>query len=220
MTFCLPLEFASVGGGRLGVIYFFRTCNILAPANVIIANDVTRGFKSVKSHDWNTICYAHGPVVWATVYRILDDHADALDCYQEVFLEAYRQTCHQDVESWPALLKWLATRRAIDILRRKRRESLHVRDLDSLKSVTAPANPSDVLELQELIAQLRTEVAKLPGRQGEAFWLRSIEQLTYAEIARHLEIDTSEVGVLIHRARQTLQMALAHFPANSLKETL
>ena len=40
--------------------------------------------------DWRTILAEHGPAVWRTVYRLLDHHADALDCYQDTFLAAWR----------------------------------------------------------------------------------------------------------------------------------
>lgn len=174
---------------------------------------------SVKSHDWNEVCRVHGPMVWATVYRILDDHADALDCYQEVFLEAYQRTCQQGVNNWPALLKWLGTRRAIDALRRRKREkSLQVSSLEAIDLASVHAHPSHLVQLQELIDRLKLELANLPNRQGEAFWLRSIEQLTYVEIAEQMETDTREVGVLIHRARQSLQIALTEFSTSPIQE--
>ncbi len=161
----------------------------------------------------------HGPMVWATVYRILDDHADALDCYQEVFFEAYRRIDCQAVDNWPALLKWLGTRRAIDALRRRKREkNLPVGNLEDLESTSVHVHPSDLMQLRELMDRLKLELANLPSRQGEAFWLRSIEQLTYAEIAGQMETDTTEVGVLIHRARQSLQIALSEFTASPVTE--
>ena len=36
-------------------------------------------------NDWPQIHERHGPLVWKTVYRILRDHTEALDCFQEVF---------------------------------------------------------------------------------------------------------------------------------------
>lgn len=160
----------------------------------------------------------HGPSVWATVYRILDNHADALDCYQEVFLEAFRRVDGQIVENWPALLKWLGTRRAIDALRRRKRDkSLPPGNLATLELTSVHVDPPDLMRL-ELMDRLKSELANLPNRQGEAFWLRSIEQLTYAEIATQMGTDTSEVGVLIHRARQHLRIALSEFAASPIKE--
>ena len=43
------------------------------------------------------------------------------------------------------------------------------------------------------------EVARLPARQAEAFWLRCVEQSSYADIGRQLKLDANTVGVLVHR---------------------
>ena len=141
-------------------------------------------------------------MVWSSVYRILNDHADALDCYQEVFFEAYRQTGGRSVDDWPSLLKWLSVRRAIDGLRRRKRQDAVGRTSgDALDFVAGRDDVTDAVQLQELMDRLTSELANIPDRQAEAFWLRCVERLTYAEIARQMESDTSEIGVLIHRAR-------------------
>src|SRR5262249_17536101 len=41
--------------------------------------------------DWGAILAEHGSTVWRTVYRLLDHHADALDCYQKTFLTAFQR---------------------------------------------------------------------------------------------------------------------------------
>ena len=50
--------------------------------------------------DWKAIVAGHGPAVWRVVYRILAHHADAWDCYQEVFLEAFRSAPRTAVRDW------------------------------------------------------------------------------------------------------------------------
>ncbi len=166
----------------------------------------------MKPHDWDELCRAHGPLVWSTVYRVLNSHADALDCYQEVFLDAIRRTADRPVEDWPSLFRWLSVRRAIDALRRRKR--LTVREQprsEPLEFAAARSSSRDAVELQELMERLTAALAKLPDRQAEAFWLRSVEQMSYAEIATQMETDTNEVGVLIHRARQSLRPAFTAF---------
>ncbi len=166
----------------------------------------------MKAHDWDELYRAHGPMVWATVCRVLNDHADALDCCQEVFLEAFRQARDRPVDDWPSLLKWLSVRRAIDGLRRRKREhALGRPGGDAMEVVPSRELSSESVELQELMACLTTELAALPARQAEAFWLRSVEQMSYAEIAVQMQTDTNAVGVLIHRARQTLCQSLSAF---------
>ncbi len=166
----------------------------------------------MKPHDWEELCRVHGPLVWSTVYRVLSSREDALDCYQEVFLDAFRRSADRTVEDWPSLLRWLSVRRAIDALRRRSRQTALVQsDSESLVAIAAAAQSPGKVELQELMECLTSELAKLPARQAEAFWLRSVEQMSYAEIATQMQTDSNEVGVLIHRARQSLRPAFKAF---------
>jgi RNA polymerase sigma-70 factor (ECF subfamily) len=67
--------------------------------------------------DWRDVINRHGRVVWQTTWRMLGNHADALDCYQAVFLDAFQVAEREPVRDWPALLRRLATVRALDLLR-------------------------------------------------------------------------------------------------------
>ncbi len=55
---------------------------------------------------------------------------------------------------------------------------------------------------------MRIEVAKLPAKQGEAFWLRCVEQASFKEVAEVLNTSEGDCRVLIHRARATLRERL------------
>jgi DNA-directed RNA polymerase specialized sigma24 family protein len=61
--------------------------------------------------DWEEVRRQYGPIVWATVYRIVRNRDQALDCCQEVFLEAFERSEADPVRDWPAFLRWLAVRR-------------------------------------------------------------------------------------------------------------
>lgn len=161
--------------------------------------------------DWREIRDRHAALVWTTVYRILKDHAGSLDCCQDVFLEAFRRAERKPVEDWPGLLRWLATRRAIDRLRQQERNKRRLAALPDASVVpdTRPG-PVDTAELKELVERVRRELARLPAKQAEVFWLRCVEQMSYAEIAQQLGLDTNAVGVLVHRARTRLRRVLLH----------
>ena len=173
----------------------------------------------MKPHDWDELCRVHGPMVWSTVFRVLNDHAAALDCYQDVFLEAYQQTRGRRVNDWPSLLRWYSVRRAIDHLRRRRRAaSLGIASGDAVERIACQDVTSQVAQLNELMDRLCEELAKLPDRQATAFWLRCVEERSYAEIAGQMETNANEVGVLIHRARQQLREALSDLKPSQTKE--
>ena len=94
--------------------------------------------------DWEDIVSAHRPRVWRTVYRALANHADALDCYQETFLAAWRTEPGVPIEDWGAYLTTLAVRRAVDQLRaRARRRSPAIALQDAPEPpAAAPTRPT------------------------------------------------------------------------------
>ena len=67
--------------------------------------------------DWDAVVSQHVAIVQRTVYRLVGNHADAWDCIQETFLEAVKIDRREPVRNWPALLRHLATARALDLLR-------------------------------------------------------------------------------------------------------
>ena len=161
-------------------------------------------------HDWKEIRQRHGSLVFGVASRILKHHDQALDCVQEVFLEAFQHCPQHPVENWSALLRWISVRRALDRLRKQRRFADRFdTDHDAALLPAVERHPSDELEFQELIDRVRREVTRLPDRQGEAFWLRCVEQRSSAEVAEQLGTDANAIGVLVHRARMRLRELLA-----------
>ncbi|HVC95963.1 MAG TPA: sigma-70 family RNA polymerase sigma factor [Pirellulales bacterium] len=159
--------------------------------------------------DWEEIRRQYSPIVWATVYRILRNRDQALDCSQEIFLEAFERSEENVVRDWPAFLRWLAVRRALDRLRRVRRAAVHLsRDCDVATCARGP-EPWEEAEFRELVERVRLETARLPKRQAEAFWLCCVEEMSYHEAAKQMNTDANCIGVLIHRARSRLRELLA-----------
>jgi RNA polymerase sigma-70 factor (ECF subfamily) len=156
--------------------------------------------------DWESIVAAHSGVVWRTVYRLLGNHQDAADCFQETFVSALDVARRQAVRSWPAMLTCLATMRALDRMRQRMRECGRYADVAELTAVTSPEpGPAQQAETAELVREIRESVAQLPERQAQVFCLRYGSQMSYREIARELGLKTSDVGVLLHRARGRLR---------------
>ena len=59
-----------------------NSCAEFGPGFVKRVGDVARiPFGKAGMHDWPQIHERYGPLVWKTVYRILRDHTEALDCF-------------------------------------------------------------------------------------------------------------------------------------------
>jgi RNA polymerase sigma-70 factor (ECF subfamily) len=163
----------------------------------------------MEQSQWAAIVRQNSPLVWRTVYRLLAHDADAADCFQETFVSAWRFSRRQTVRNWPALLQRLATMRALDHLRRRRRGEKHLSVQSNLNELpAAEIDPPAQVQSAELAEQLRKALADLPAQQSEIYCLRHLNGFSYEQIAEELEINVSAVGVNLHRATEKLRAAL------------
>jgi len=177
--------------------------------------------------DWSQIVREHGTTVWRTVYRMVGSDADAADCFQNVFVAAIEVSQKEPVKNWEALLQRLASARSLECLRRRYRksdqltvplETLSVDDnaVDHNAVDHSAADPSDLAAGRELAEELRQALVEIDDRQAHVFCLSCIEGVAYREIADQLGITVNHVGVLLSRARSSLQKRLRAFePAST-----
>jgi RNA polymerase sigma-70 factor (ECF subfamily) len=159
--------------------------------------------------DWEAVVGQHVEIVRRTVYRLVGNHADAWDCVQETFLEAVKIDRRQPVRNWPALLRRLATVRALDLLRaRSRQVKRRSPAVDPGQTMSREANPSCQAEASELADRLRVAVGQLPRRQAEVFCLNCFEQMTSEEVAEQVGISPTAARMLLSRARRRLRRLL------------
>ena len=154
--------------------------------------------------DWERIVSGHGPLVYATAWRILGHVADAEDVVQDVFLQAYQTHGAGPVRCWEAFLRRLATCRALDRLR-KRRPAV---PLDGLALPAGVDGPEESALGRELAERLRRAVAQLPPREADVFCLRYFDDLSYEQIAETLGIQAGAVATALHKARAKLEALL------------
>ncbi len=153
---------------------------------------------------WDQIVSDHGPIAVRLARRILGPGPDAEDVVQEVFLEAFQFQQRQKVGNWAGLLRMMATRRALDRLRRRRRTE----PLDGLECADAGSGPHETAVARELVERLREAIAQLPDGQAAVFSLRYFDELSYDQIAEALGIEPTAVGMALHKARAKLQTLL------------
>jgi RNA polymerase sigma-70 factor (ECF subfamily) len=108
----------------------------------------------------------------------------------------------------PGLLVRLATTRAIDGLRQRAR--VRKQQMSALEWQESPAGAasSDETERAELIGRLREAIAQLPEQEASVFCLRHLNEMSYRQIARELNMRVNTVGVSLHRAKARLREAL------------
>lgn len=159
------------------------------------------------TEDWQQILSDFGPDVWRTIRSLVGNEADARDCYQAVFLDAFRYSKTHRVDNWKALLKRMARLRALDQLRRKYRRSERFDDsLSPDEAVSLEPSPDAQLRAVELAEKLRAGLGELTPQQAEAFVMRYVDQLSYDEIAERLASNRNAIGAMLSRARKQLRM--------------
>lgn len=167
--------------------------------------------------DWSDVVRDYGPIVWKTAYRLLNNDADAADCFQDTFVSALRLSRAEIVRNWPGLLKRLATARALDRLRQRRHESSRCTGMpEDLHPAEKAPGPSRIAESIELTEHLRAALAELDIRQAEVFCLACLEDIDYRHVAEQLGLTVGHVGVLLNRAKSSLRERLqAHAPPSA-----
>lgn len=160
--------------------------------------------------DWRQIVEEHSARPWKTACRLLGNHSDASDCLQDAFMTAFQISRRMRVHDWGGLLQRLVARRAIDRLRQRYRSKERPTEF----MADCPANgmsPDQCFLEEELAEHVRGALARLPEQQAAVFTLRYICGLEYSAIAQELQIETSHVGVLLHRARVELRIQLGAY---------
>lgn len=144
----------------------------------------------------------------ARAQRVLDCPHRAQEVVLDVFTKYWRQReaigVHTSVEAY---LKTSVSNRAIDYLRRRRRERLFAGELPLHRACPA-ARPDGLAQASQLAAEIRDAIAALPPRGREMFELNRFEGLTYQQIAERCGVSYKTVETHIRRALMALRNRL------------
>lgn len=167
--------------------------------------------------DWSTLVQQYGPLVWKTAFRLLNHDADAADCFQNTFVSALELSRQQVIRNWPGILRHLATHKALERLRQRRRTVRALTELNESDHTHFAACSSEQNTLaSELTSQLRIALSELDPKQAQVFCLCCLEEASYQEVASDLGLTVNHVGVLLNRAKANLRDRLRAFaPAES-----
>ena len=139
---------------------------------------------------------------------VVRDRALAEEVVQDVLLEVWRRREQLGNEESPrAYLIRAARNRALNHVRHVRVQQKSAPYV-STRVEDAPEGPSRIVEA-ELDAAVKDAVARLPPRCREVFELSRVHGLSYAEIARSLEISVKTVEAQMGKALRTLRERLA-----------
>ncbi len=156
----------------------------------------------------------HQRMVYQLALNLLNDHNEALDLSQEVFLRVFR-TIHA-FRGQSSLRTWIyrivvnqARNRQRWWRRRHRAQQVsldqHIQDHGDLPESTNGRNPDRLLGQKVLGERIRAALDQLPFDQRTALVLREIDGLSYEEIGFSLGIAVGTVKSRLARAREGLR---------------
>jgi len=162
--------------------------------------------------------------LYRTALRLTRVPADAEDLVQETYLKAFRAA--DRFEPGTNLRAWLFTilhNTARNRVRDRARDTVAI-DSEIVERAAAsapfgaggPETPESILLREALAPELQAAIDALPDAFRQAVWLRDVEEFSYAEIARMLEIPVGTVMSRISRGRHLLFERLNHLsPVNA-----
>jgi RNA polymerase sigma-70 factor (ECF subfamily) len=149
--------------------------------------------------------------LYATALRLTRNRADAEDLVQDTLVKALRFS--NRFERGTNLRAWLSTilhNTWRNRLRDAGRETVEVNStrLEEAEATqdgsSAGESPEQLLLRNTLDADLRAALDELPDVFRQAVWLRDVEEFSYAEIARTLDVPIGTVMSRISRGRRML----------------
>ncbi|WP_271679929.1 sigma-70 family RNA polymerase sigma factor [Thermomonas mangrovi] len=159
--------------------------------------------------DYRRLLQAIGPYLRAIARRMLGQD-EAEDAVQEILLVVHgvRHT-YEPGRPFRPWLSTIATRRCIDILRRRQREGLRVGDALALEAQADEApDPLERLEQAQRGERLHAAVAGLSPGQRDAVRLLHLQELSLREAEAHGRQRAGALKVASHRALKALRRAL------------
>ncbi|GAB6164041.1 RNA polymerase factor sigma-70 [Thermostilla marina] len=165
----------------------------------------------------------HGDLLFRYAYSRLRDAEAAEEVVQETFLAAMKAVDQfRGDGSERAWLMTILRRKIVDHVRKRHRESARGGEWEGDPAETffdqagnwrfdprfGRSQPDTGIRQREFWAALRECLAALSQRQADAFTLRELEKQSSKEICEALGITSSNLWVLLHRARLQLMRCL------------
>lgn len=151
--------------------------------------------------------------LYGTALRLTRRPQDAEDLVQETYLKAFRAS-HQ-FERGTNLKAWLFTILHNTFRNMRRHDGRNPVDVNSetveqaIDTAGEDRSPEQLLTRATLDADIQAALDDLPAAFRQAVWLRDVEEFSYAEIAKMIEIPIGTVMSRISRGRRLLYERLA-----------
>jgi len=158
-------------------------------------------WSSTQSPKFEDAFNEHWDRVYAVLFRIVGERAEAEDLSLETFWRLYNRP--PKFESWEKLAGWLyrvATNLGFNALRSRKRRSRYEEEAGHLvMDVHAAPDPAKEVERLEEIHRVRQILSLMKPRDAKLLILRN-SGFSYTELAITLDVAPGSIGTLLVRA--------------------
>jgi len=190
-----------------------NTSESMVSESISDADCVRRIIQRGETDAFEILVRRHEKTIFNLVYRMLGDYDDAAEVSQEVFLSAYRAIGQfrgdANFSTWLyriALNHATTRRRSISSRQQK---TVPIDDMEPLSD--PELGPAETFERKEIRERVQLALNKLEPDDATMILLRDLQDISYDEVARVLEIPVGTVKSRLHRARQALKTQLATY---------
>jgi RNA polymerase sigma-70 factor, ECF subfamily len=149
--------------------------------------------------------------IYNSCFYMLGNHQDAEDAAQETFIKAFRNMASFKTEA--PFYTWLYRIGINTCLDHQKKSSSHHKsshvDIDSLsQEIPSAASTEKQYQAIELTEALQSALGKMPAKLKAILVLKEVDDLSYEEISKVLNISMGTVKSRISRARELLRKIL------------
>jgi RNA polymerase sigma-70 factor (ECF subfamily) len=194
---------------------FGRRSKVTGPGSSGAGGDgEDRAFASeVEDRAFTNEALSYIDALYGTALRLTRRPQDAEDLVQDTYLKAFRAS--SQFERGTNLKAWLFTILHNTFRNMRRHDGRNPVDVDSEVVEQAADAAGDVHTPEQLLSRasldgdLQAALDALPEAFRQAVWLRDVEEFSYAEIARIVDVPIGTVMSRISRGRRMLYERLA-----------
>lgn len=149
------------------------------------------------------------------LYLLGNNRDDAEDILSAAMIQAFQNYTNQSCGGVGNMRAWLTTivhNACMDGFRKSKRQNNFFTDIDTPEFENIPAeygapskSPEDIVRLRESLDELYQLILELPETLREPLLLRTIEHLSYPEIAVRLNLTEANVRKRLQQARDRLR---------------
>jgi len=169
-----------------------------------------------KKSAWLALVKRYEKGVYNYALRMVNNHADAMDLMQDIFISVYRNLHTFRAESpFKGWLFKIAHYRCIEFYRKKR-PMQSIDDLPEILDEQSNECPEHSLVIKQQSSVLMQAMQRLPIKQKLVVELKFFQQCTFDDIAHQLGISTNTAKSQLYSALDKLKVFL---PESLLEQT-